>query len=61
VAAMITQGMPLSISVHSTPSITSTTLPEGSRLPHIDPAMFWNIKGTAAWLPGTPSIRAAPR
>ena len=57
---MTTQGMPLSISVAATPSITSTAFPVGSSAPHIDPASRSNISGTAAWRPGTPSIAAAP-
>jgi hypothetical protein len=39
-ARSTTQGMPLSMSVASTPSITSTALPEGSSAPVIEPAMF---------------------
>ena len=52
--------MPLSISVASTPSITSTALPVGSSAPVIEPAMFSNISGTAAAVPGTPSMAVAP-
>ena len=57
---MTTMGIPLSIRVQSTPSITSTAFPVGSRAPVIEPAMFWNISGTGAAVPGTPSIAASP-
>ena len=52
--------MPLSISVTSTPPITSTGLPVGKSAPVIAPAMFSNMSGTAAAAPGTPSIAVAP-
>ena len=38
-ARITTQGMPLSISVQATPSITSTALPVGSSAPQLEPAV----------------------
>ena len=59
-AAMQTTGMPLSMQVTRIPSTTSMTFPVGSSAPHEDPATSTNSMGTGAWLPGTPSMRAAP-
>ena len=57
---MITQGMPLSIRVQSTPSMRSVTLPVGSSAPQLDPAVSLNSSGIAAAVPGTPSMAVAP-
>ena len=59
-ALMITQGIPLSINVHSTPSRTSITLPVGINEPQFDPARFEKNIGIAAAAPGTPSIVSSP-
>ena len=59
-ARITTTGMPLSIMVTSTPSITSTALPVGSSAPHEPPAMSAKSSVIAAAVPGTPSIAASP-
>ena len=59
-ASMITQGMPLSIRVQSTPSMQSVTLPVGSSAPQLDPAVSLNSSGIAAAVPGTPSMAVSP-
>ena len=59
-ALMITQGIPLSINVHSTPSRISVKLPVGSSEPQFDPARFEKKIGIAAEAPGTPSIVSLP-
>ncbi len=57
---MTTTGMPLSISVASMPSITSTARPVGSSAPQLEPAVSRNSIGIGAAVPGTPSMRASP-
>jgi hypothetical protein len=52
--------MPLSMQVTSTPSITSTTFPVGSRAPQVEPATSAKVIGIGAAEPGTPSIRQSP-
>jgi hypothetical protein len=52
--------MPLSMQVTSTPSMTSTTFPVGSRAPQELPAVSLKVTGMAAAVPGTPSMRASP-
>ena len=59
-ARITTIGMPLSIIVTSTPSMTSTALRVGSKAPHMEPATSSKTSGTAAEPPGTPSISSSP-
>ena len=59
-ALIITQGMPLSIKVHSRPSRISLTLPVGNNEPQFDPARFEKKISIAAEVPGTPSIVSLP-
>ena len=59
-ARITTTGIPLSMHVISTPSITSTALPVGSRAPQVEPAACGKFWSTGAAVPGTPSIRAFP-
>ncbi len=60
-AAATTTGMPLSTHVTSTPSITSTSRPVGSRPPVAEPAVSSNPSTTAAAVPGTPEMAVPPR
>ncbi len=53
-------GMPLSISVTATPSISSTARPVGSSAPHMEPAASVKESAIGAAVPGTPSMRASP-
>ena len=53
-------GMPLSISVTSTPATRSTTLPVGSSAPQTEPAASRKSMAIGAAVPGTPSMRASP-
>jgi hypothetical protein len=58
-ARITTTGMPLSISVSSTPSTTSRTWPVGSSAPPVlPPAMSRKSITIGAAVPGTPSMRA---
>ncbi len=59
-ALIITQGIPLSINVHSRPSRISVTLPVGNNVPQFDPARFEKKIWIAAEVPGTPSIVSSP-
>ncbi len=60
-ARITTTGMPLSISVASTPSTTSRALPVGSSAPPVlEPAMSRKSITIGAAVPGTPSMRASP-
>ena len=57
---MTTTGMPLSMQVTGTPSMTSIAFPVGSSAPHVDPAVSEKLRGIGAAVPGTPSMRAVP-
>ena len=59
-AATTTTGMPLSTQVTVTPSMTSRTLPVGSRAPVADPCVPSKLSTTAAAVPGTPAIAVWP-
>ena len=60
-ARMTTTGMPLSMSVHSTPSTVSRALPVGNSAPPVlEPAMSRKSITIGAAVPGTPSMRASP-
>ena len=59
-ARIKTTGMPLSISVTATPSISSTARPVGSSAPHMEPAASEKVSAIGAAVPGTPSMRASP-
>ncbi len=59
-ARITTTGIPLSIIVTSTVSMTSTGLEVGSSEPHDPPAMSEKSIWIAAAVPGTPSIAASP-
>ena len=59
-ARATTTGMPLSTQVTSTPSMTSRTLPVGSRLPVAEPAVPANRSRTGEAVPGTPAMAVSP-
>ena len=59
-ARATTTGMPLSTQVTSMPSMTSDTLPVGSRLPVAEPAVSANRSRIGEAVPGTPAMAVSP-
>ena len=59
-AGTTTTGMPLSMQVTVTPSMTSVTWPVGSSAPVAEPSVPAKSSTMAAAVPGTPAIAVSP-